>query len=291
MTERKGRADRGTPSVRPSAESASKPDVESTGPEALPEDIEHKERNIMPSYANRTETQQLEGVTVFGEAVRRIMPERAEFLVELTASAGTVAQVLRDSQTKTMQITQALAPLGVQQSDVQTISAKVHNVYSPMMPTLPGYGSLPQLGPGGYSPYAAGLGVQPEVQLSSYYARNILRISVRELARAGEVADAAARAGATIVGGLNFRSADETNARRTALEAAGKDARLKAEALAAAAGKQVGDPVVLTEEILANNGTYTALRATTALTLTPGVPDFTGEFEYYARVTATFRFQ
>jgi hypothetical protein len=239
----------------------------------------------------RTEAQQLEGVTVLGEAVRRILPERAEFLIEVTASAGTAAQVLRDSQTKTMQITQALLPLGVQQTDIQTISLKVHNIYTPLMPALPAYGTLPQIGPGGFSPYAAGLGLQPEVQLGSYCARNILRISVRELARAGEVADAAARVGATVVGGLNFRAADEATARRTVLEAAGKDARLRAEALAAAAGKQVGDPVVITEEIIANDGTYAALRAATAFTLTPGMVEFAGELEYYARVSATFRFQ
>lgn len=245
----------------------------------------------MPSYGTRTEAQQLEGVTVFGEAVRRILPERAEFLAEVAASAGTAAQALRDSQMKAAQITQTLAPLGVQQTDIQTISLKVHNIYTPLMPALPAYGNLQQIGSGGFSPYAAGLGVQPEVQLGSYFAKNILRINVREPGRAGEIADAAARAGATVVGGLNFRSADEANARRTALEAAGKDARLRAEALAAAAGKQVGDPLVITEEILANNGTYAALRGMTAFALPPGMSEFAGELEYYARVSATFRFQ
>ncbi len=245
----------------------------------------------MPSYGMRTEAQQLEGVTVCGEAVRRIQPERAEFMIEVTASAGTVAQVLRESQSRAMQITQALAPLGVQQTDVQTISLKVHNIFSPVVQALPGYGGLPQIGAGGYSPFGAGLGVQPEVQLGSYCARNILRVNIRELGRAGEVADTAARAGANVVGGINFRAADESIARRGALEAAGKDARQKAETLAAAAGKQIGDPVSITEEILANDGNYTALRATTMFGFTPGIPDFTGELEYYARVSATFRLQ
>jgi uncharacterized protein YggE len=245
----------------------------------------------MPSNGMRTEAQQLEGVTVLGEAVRRILPERAEFLIEVTAGAGTVAQALRDSQMKAVQVTQALAPLGIQQNDIQTISLKVHNIYTPLMPALPGYGGLPQIGPGGFPPYGAGLGVQSEVQIGSYLAKNVLRINVREPGRAGEVADAVARAGANVVGGLNFRASDEANARRAALEAAGKDARLRAEALAAAAGKQAGDPVVITEEILANNGTYAALRAMTAFTLTPAMSDFVGELEYYARVSATFRFQ
>lgn len=247
----------------------------------------------MPSYGTRTEVQQQqqEGITVVGEAIRKILPERVEFLIEVTASAGTVSQVLRDNQTRTMQITQSLAPLGVQQSDVQTISLKVHNIYSPVVPSLPGYGNLPQLGPAGFSAYTAGLGGQPEIQLGSYCARNILRINVREIGRAGEVADAAARVGGMVVGGLNFRAADETQAQRTVLEAAGKDARSKADALASAAGKQAGDPLCITEEILASNGTLTALRTTMAMPVTPGLSEFTGELEYYARVTATFRFQ
>lgn len=288
MSDRKGRVDRGTPPVRPTT----KPDFESTEPEARPNHMEREESKTMPAYATRTEPQQFEGVTVLGEAIRRILPERAEFLLEVTASAGTVTQVLRDSQTRTMQITQAIAPLGVQQSDIQSVSLKVHNIYTPTVPQLAGYGGMPQIGPGGFSPYAAaGLGVQPEVQLGSYCARNVLRITVREISRAGEVADAAARAGATVIGGLNFRAADESQARRTVLEAAGKDARQKAEALATAAGKQAGDPLTITEEILANNGTYAALRATMAISITPGIPEFAGELEYYARVSATFRFQ
>jgi len=245
----------------------------------------------MPSLT-RTEAQQhQEGVTVLGEAVRRSVAERAEFLIEVTATGGTVAQVLRDSQVKTMQITQALAPLGAQQSDVQTVSLKVFNIYAPAIPALPNYAGMPQIGSGGFSPYAAGLAVQPEVQLGSYCVKNIIRVNVRDIGRAGEVADAATRVGATIIGGINFRIADETGARRAALEAAGKDARQKAEALAAAAGKQLGEAVAINEEILANNGAYAALRALSGFALTTGMSEFAGELEYYARVSATFRFQ
>jgi len=243
----------------------------------------------MSSYAMRADAQQIEGITVFGEAVRRILPERAEFLVEVTSSAGSMAQAIRDGQVKTVQITQALTPLGVQPADVQTVSFKVHNIYTPVVSALPGYGNLPQIGAGAFTPY--GLGGPSDVQLGSYCARNILRINVREAARAGEVADAAARAGATVLSGLNFRAADETNARRTALEAAGKDARQKAEALASAAGKQVGDLVTITEDIQASNGAYTALRASMAFAPSQGMPDFAGELEYYARVSATYRVQ
>src|SRR5437762_5961327 len=58
-----------------------------------------------------------------------------------------------------------------------------------------------------------------------------------------------------------FRSSDEAGARTHALEAAGKDARAKAEALAVSAGKQVDDAIAIAEDIVASNGVYTALRS------------------------------
>ena len=153
---------------------------------------------------------------MIGEAVRRIPSESAEVIIEVTSAAPTAAQALRDNHTKTIQITQAISPLGVQQTDVQAISVKLQNVYSPVMPSLPGYAGMPQIGQqGGFSPYTAGAApMQPEVQFGSYFASNTLRVNVREAGRAGDIADTAARAGATVIGGVRFRPADEATARR-----------------------------------------------------------------------------
>ena len=242
----------------------------------------------MPPYGIRTETQ-LEGITVIGEAVQRVKPESAEFLIEVTATAPTAAQAVRENHAKTGQVAQAVAALGVQQGDIHTISLNVQNVYSPVGQPLPAY-SLQQAG-AGFSPYLAGAGIQADVQYGSYCARNIMRVITREHGRTGEIADAAARAGASILGTFRFRGADEASARRAALEAAGKDARMKAEALAVAAGKQLGEPVAIVEDILASNGMYAALRANIPLAFGPAAPEVAGELEYYARVSANFRLQ
>jgi uncharacterized protein YggE len=127
--------------------------------------------------------------------------------------------------------------------------------------------------------------------LGSYQARNTVRVNVREPGRVGEIVDAVTRAGANIVGGFSFRASDEAQARRSALEAAGKDARSRAESLAAAAGKQLGDPITLTEEITASDGAYMALRSAMPFAFGAGAPPAIGELEYYARVSATFRLQ
>jgi hypothetical protein len=238
----------------------------------------------MPSYS-RTETPIAEGVTVIGEAVRVVLPERAEFFVEVTASSQTAAQAFRDNHAKISQIAQFLAPLGVTPTDIQPISQQVHSLYSPLVQSLPpAYAGL--------LPFAAPApGMQPEVQFGSYQARHTLRVTVREPARVGEITDALARAGVTSFGALSFLPADEGGARRTVLETAGKDAKLKAEALASATGRQLGELVTLNEDIVASNGTYAALRMAMPFAFGPAAPQVAGELQYYARVTATFRFQ
>jgi uncharacterized protein YggE len=246
-----------------------------------------REDKGMSTYGVQTETQNIqrsmEGVTVVGEAVRGIAPESAEFLIEIAASAPTASQSLRDNHIKSTQVMQAVATLGVQPADLQTISLNVYNLYSQSVPALPGYGGMQQIGQAGF--------VQPDVQFGSYHARKTIRMIARDPARVGDIADAAARAGATLIGSFSFKASDEAATRRAVLEAAGKDARAKAETLATAAGKQLGDPVAVSEDIIATNGTYAALRAAVPFAFGAGAPQVTGDLEYYARVSARYRFQ
>jgi uncharacterized protein YggE len=250
----------------------------------LPEDNIEEDTRMMPTYGFRTPAPG-EGVTVIGEALRRIAPEGAEFLIEVVASAPTAAQAINDNQARTAQLAQALSPLGIQPADVQTISLNVHTFYAPALPALHQHSALPQLAAGTFA------GVAADVQSVMYHARNVLRVNVRETRRLGEAVDTATRAGATILGGLSLRVTDEAGARRTALEAAAKDARNKAEALAAATGKQIGEPAMINEDVVVSNGAYTALRSVMPFAFGAGAPQVAGELEYYARVSATFRFQ
>jgi len=251
----------------------------------------------MSTYT-QSETQNLqrslEGITVTGEAVRGVPPESAEFLIEITASAPTAAQALRDNHVKTTQLAQAVAGLGVQQADLQTISLNVYNMYSQAMQGVPGMGAIgqiAQIGQAGFGLMGSAQVAQPDVQFGSYYAKKTLRVLARDPGRVGEIVDAAARTGATVTGAFQFRPSDEAAARKAAVDAAAKDAKAKAEALAAAVGKQLGDPVAVSEDIIATNGTYAALRSALPFAFGAGAPQMTGDLEYYARVSARFRLQ
>jgi len=76
---------------------------------------------------------------------------------------------------------------------------------------------------------------QPPV-LTGYELANVVEVTVRDLARLGDVVDGTLRAGATSMDGLSFRVADPAPAEREARLRAMAAARARADVLAEAAG-------------------------------------------------------
>ena len=247
---------------------------------------------MSPAFASRPQSQSAEGIAVTGEAIRRVSPDTAELLIEVSTSGQAVAQTITQHQNRISQIAQTVASLGVQANDVQAVSTNVANVYSPITGQLPAYG-IPQLPVAGIGvgAFGAPAPLQPEIQFGVYQARSLVRVTVRDGGRAGEIADVLVKAGVTLAGGVSYRAGDESGARRSALDAACRDARAKAESLAAGVGRKLGEPIAISEDLVASNGVYSTLRTQTPWAFGPGAPAFAGEFEYYARVSASFRFE
>jgi uncharacterized protein YggE len=157
------------------------------------------------------------------------------------ATAGTASQALRDNAMRMQQILQAATALGLQQSDIQTLGVNLYPLHPPpgMAPAMSGFRPM------GVGPFAAAPEMAPA---AGFRVDNTLRLTVREPNRAGEVLDAVVSAGATIASQVSFRIRDEAAARRTALDAAIKEARAKAEVMAAAMGRQLGEASVAIEE-------------------------------------------
>jgi uncharacterized protein YggE len=80
-----------------------------------------------------------------------------------------------------------------------------------------------------------------------FVARNGLEVRVDDIARAGEVADAAVQAGATSIDGIRFDLKDRTAVEREAIRLAVGDARARAEAAATGAGRTI-DRILKIEE-------------------------------------------
>jgi hypothetical protein len=115
-----------------------------------------------------------------------------------------------------------------------------------------------------------------------YVARNALEITVAEVARAGEIADAAVQAGATALEGIRFDIKDRSAAEREATRLAVIDARGKAEAAAAGAGRAI-DRILKIEEGGASDGPRPMMRMSAAA----ATPVESGLIEVRAAVTVT----
>ncbi len=113
-----------------------------------------------------------------------------------------------------------------------------------------------------------GFGVNPHYDYSAggrlvdYRARVDLKVRVVDLGTLGALIDAVLLAGATDIPKIQYQVADEEAKQREALALAFAQARSKAEALAEAAGKALGDLSVITTE-----GTYSTMFDVEAITV------------------------
>jgi uncharacterized protein YggE len=84
-------------------------------------------------------------------------------------------------------------------------------------------------------------------RVTGYQAANSVSVTVRDLASAGTLIDAALGAGATSLDGLDFSVADPSAAEEEARKAALADAKRRATTIAAAAGVTLGPVVAVSE--------------------------------------------
>jgi hypothetical protein len=120
-----------------------------------------------------------------------------------------------------------------------------------------------------------------------FVARNAIDVRVDEIGRVGELLDVAVQGGATATGGVRFDLRDRDSAEREALRLAVVDARTRADAAAAGAGRAV-DRVIKVEDVR-EGGVSTprpmmALARAADAATTPVEP---GLVEIHARVTLT----
>ena len=142
-------------------------------------------------------------------------PDRAslEFTVETRAASATAAAV--ENGRRQRAVLDTIQRLGIPVDQIQTASLQV----TPEV-VYPGSGQAPKV--------------------TGYIARNSVRVEVQKLDQIGSLVDAALGRGANGVSGLNFYSSKSAEIRRDALARAVSAARLDAEAMARAAGYQLG---------------------------------------------------
>src|SRR5262249_33056084 len=165
--------------------------------------------------------------------------------IGVQTTSTSAAQALRENAARMLHVVQAIMALGVGQTDIETTGLNVSPLHPLFYPQFvpPQWPPLNSYQPSG--PPAIASEVQP---LVGYRASSTAKVWLRDTNRSGEILDTAVAAGANWSVGMTFRLRDDVAVRRTVLEAAGREARAKAEAIAGAVGKQLGDPIRVTED-------------------------------------------
>jgi uncharacterized protein YggE len=126
--------------------------------------------------------------------------------------------------------------------------------------------------------------------LRGYVARNSIEVRLDDMGRVGEVIDASVGSGATSISDIRFDVKDRPALEREALKQAVADARSRAEALAAASGREIERITRIDDSGAAVQPPprpMLAMRAEAAAA--PATPVTPGEVEVRASVTLTAR--
>lgn len=120
-----------------------------------------------------------------------------------------------------------------------------------------------------------------------YLARNVVEVRVDAIERVGDILEIAGASGATSLGGVRFDLKDRSKLEREALRLAVADARAKADALAAGAGRSI-DRIVRIEEQGVSGGPVPVMYRREAQVAAAAAPPIeAGQTELRAQVTLT----
>jgi len=191
------------------------------------------------------------GITVQGSGTVSTVPDRAQLSFGVESRAATAKAALAANAVEMRKVIAAVKAAGA--TDVQTQSVSLQPQYS-----------------------EAGA-------VRGYIAQNSVSATIRELAKAGAVIDAAVDAGANQVSGPGLSRGDQAELYRQALRAAVADARTRAQALAAAANLSLGRVTQILESGSAPPPVIFAAKAEDA-----GTPIEPGTQQIVASVQVTF---
>lgn len=189
-------------------------------------------------------------------------PDTAEMTFGASVRSEDSRTALEEASKLSAAINAAVKDAGVTEEDIQTANVSVYPEYS-------------------YE------GDKPSV--TGYRATVSVRARIRDMASIGDVIGAASAAGANEINGPAFTLTDDEEKRGEAIELAVADARVRAESMAKAAGKTVGDVLSISETGVNVPVLYRDAKMAGAQDWS--VPIETGELEVSATVTVVFELE
>ena len=156
-------------------------------------------------------------LSVSGSGEAFLAPDIAYIYIGVHTENTTAAEAVTENTSRTQELIQALQEFGIDPKDIRTTNFSIY----PMDRFDPATGM-----PSGEKVYAVD---------------NTVYVTVRDLARLGDLLDTAVQAGANTVNSVQFDVADKDEALQQARAEALKDAQAQAQALAQSAGLSLGE--------------------------------------------------
>ncbi len=185
-------------------------------------------------------------VIVIGKGEVSRKPDIARTTMGISVAAPTVAEASRLANQQMTNLIAAIKKEGIAEKDIQTANFSINFEriepphFPPPVPTppgKPGSGAVPMPAPA------------PARAAGQYRVSNTVRVTIRDLDKAGHLLDAAVAAGANEVWGVTFEIEKPEPLAAEARDKAAQDARAHAEALAKAQGRTLGDVVSVSESV------------------------------------------
>lgn len=154
-------------------------------------------------------------ISVNGSGVISITPDIASISIGVRTENADASEAVAGNNSQAAQVMAALESFGIAAEDIQTANFSIYPRQD--------------------------YNREGELIGTTYVVDNTVIVKVRDLDQVGAVLDASVRAGANSIGGISFTVEDSSEAYNQALEAAFASARSRAQALASAAGVQLGD--------------------------------------------------
>ena len=175
---------------------------------------------MSPAVAVAQEPASTAVVVTSGEGVVQAVPDRAWITVTAESRASNPREAQRRNAEAMLPVQQKLQAAGIAANAIRTIGYDLQQEWD---------------------------FVNNRRVSRGYVARNTIEVRVDAIERAAEVLDIAVESGATALGGIRFDLKDRAALEREALKLAVQDARARADAAAAGAGRSV-ERIVRVEE-------------------------------------------
>lgn len=203
-------------------------------------------------------------VTVGGSGKATVTPDRFTFNVGVQSVADTVDKAVNENNAKVASVIRALKNAGARDADIQTSNFSIWPQQDYQEGRLP--------------------------RILGYQVSNNITVRSSKVADAGKFLGVAVNAGVNTSSGINFEVSDHSKGREAGLRAAFDDARAKATLLAQAAGRTLGQALMIVEGGQTPPPPYPPMARTMAMEAkaVSDVPVEAGSQEQSYSVTVTF---